>query len=134
MTGPDTGPAPAVTAPPGWLTSNAWAVIDVVAQGGRGEPVYGTQICQVTGLGQGTVHPILVHLIEAGWVQSWIDPAHQGDLPGQPRRPGGPPRRYYRLADAGRTATAELAPRPAPPAGVQNPPLFRGGMTKRAVT
>ena len=145
MTDPDTGTAPAVTPSPRWLTSKTWAVVTVMARAGEANPAYGGLICKVTGLGSGTVHPVLQHLIDAGWAESWMEPAHQRDVPGQPRRTGGPPRRYYRLTDAGRIAVDELAPRSAPPASEpgcgelnaarsQNLPLFRGGMTKRAVT
>lgn len=127
MTDP-TGPVPARMPPPRWLTSNAWAVIAVLDRAVEAEPAYGTQICRATGLGPGTVHPILQHLTAAGWAESWTKPAHQGDQP----RPGGPPRRYYRLTDTGRTAMDGLAPEPAPPGapggqpnvvGSQNPPV-----------
>ncbi|RSM56803.1 hypothetical protein DMB66_32810 [Actinoplanes sp. ATCC 53533] len=144
MTDPNTSPTPAVTPPPRWLTSHAWAVIAVLDRAVEQDPAYSNQICEATGLGQGTVHPILTHLVDAGWAESWTHPAHQDGLPGQPRRPGGPPRRYYRLTEAGRTAVDELAPQPAAPvgaagggrpgvAGPPDVPVFRGGMTKRVV-
>lgn len=144
MTDPGTGPTPAVTPPPRWLTYNTWAVIAVLNREVQEDPAYGAQICEATGLGPGTVHPILKHLTDAGWAESWTEPAHQRDLPAPSRRPGGPPRRYYRLTEAGRTAVGKLAPRPTAPTGGPgcgrpgladslDAPVFRGGMTKRAV-
>jgi DNA-binding PadR family transcriptional regulator len=55
-----------------------------------GTDLYGMQICAVTGLPSGTVHPILARFEALGWLDSsWeqVDPREQG----RPRR------RYYRL-------------------------------------
>jgi PadR family transcriptional regulator, regulatory protein PadR len=55
---------------------------------------YGLEICAVTGLPSGTIHPILARLENLGWVESdWekIDPKSEG----RPRR------RYYRISERG---------------------------------
>jgi len=57
------------------------------------EPVWGYRICELTGLGSGTVYPILDRLERAGWIS--------GDWEvGQPE--GRPRRRCYAVTGAGR--------------------------------
>lgn len=64
----------------------------------RGGDLYGRDLARrLTGLGllasEGSLYPLLTRLRESGWVQThWIE------------SPSGPPRRYYRLTDAGRDA------------------------------
>lgn len=64
---------------------------------------YGLELGATTGLGSGTIHPVLARLEGAGWVESeWeeIDPSSAG----RPRR------RFYRLTAAGvEQASAALA-------------------------
>ena len=57
-----------------------------------GQPLYGLEIVQATGLGNGTVYPILHRLEHYGRVQS---------APEDGAHPGRPPRRYYQLTPAG---------------------------------
>ncbi|MGW3400162.1 PadR family transcriptional regulator [Streptomyces zhihengii] len=56
------------------------------------QPLYGLEIAQATGLGTGTVYPILRRLEQHGRVHvtDETDP-----------HPSRPPRRYYQLAPAG---------------------------------
>lgn len=65
--------------------------------------MYGLELCAVSGLASGTVHPILARLEGVGWLRSRfedIDPHEQG----RPRR------RYYRLtSDGAEQARAALA-------------------------
>jgi DNA-binding PadR family transcriptional regulator len=73
-----------------------------------GEPPFGLRICDLTGLGSGTVYPILDRLERAGWVVGeW-----------EAQQPAGRPRRRsYRLSGAGQAgrerALARLAERRA---------------------
>ena len=56
----------------------------------------GAEISKATGVGAGTLYPMLVRLEEAGWLESeWenIDP----------REAGRPRRRFYRLTGLGQT-------------------------------
>lgn len=83
---------------------------------------YGLQICTVSGLPSGTIHPILARLEGIGWLESrWedSDPHHQG----RPRR------RYYRLTEDGaeraRIALAEARTQVAKVPGLQ--PRLVGG-------
>lgn len=70
-----------------------------------GDDAWGLRICQATGLGSGTVYPILERLEEAGWITSAWETAQPS---GRPRR------RFYQLTDTGRSAYAEaLATRAA---------------------
>src|SRR5690349_17354228 len=82
------------------------AVIGMIATAmAADDQVWGLRICQATGLGSGTVYPILERLEEAGWITSaWESPQPQG----RPRR------RFYQRTDAGRAAHADaLAARAA---------------------
>lgn len=73
-----------------------WCALAVM----RGGDVYGRDLARrLTGLGllasEGSLYPLLSRLRESGWVQThWVESA------------SGPPRRYYRLTDAGRDAVA----------------------------
>jgi DNA-binding PadR family transcriptional regulator len=71
-------------------------VLDALARGAG----YGFEIMQNTGLASGTVYPLLRRFEATGWVSSEWEDAEEGAAD---RRP---PRRYYRLTDAGE---AELA-------------------------
>jgi PadR family transcriptional regulator PadR len=60
----------------------------------RPDEAYGFEITRETGLSSGTIHPILARMADAGWVTSRredVNPANEGR----------PPRRYYRLTEAG---------------------------------
>lgn len=69
--------------------------------GGASEPMYGYQIAKVfERLGdsvlsgkQSALYPVLRNLDAAGLLESYVEPSVAG-----------PPRRYYRIADAGRHA------------------------------
>ncbi len=64
---------------------------------------YGFQIVDATGLGAGTVYPILRRLEEAGMVRSsWEAAARAVDRP---------PRRYYRIQGSGAVALREAQQR-----------------------
>lgn len=79
------------------LTMPTLAVLDRLA-GARGDdPVWGLRICEETGLGPGTVYPILERLQDAGWVTAtWEDPQPSG----RPRR------RFYEITSTGRLERA----------------------------
>jgi len=88
------------------VTMPTLAVVAVIAAAmATDDEVWGLRICQATGLGSGTVYPILERLEEAGWIASTWEGAQP---PGRPRR------RFYQLTDAGRIAYGEaLAARAA---------------------
>jgi DNA-binding PadR family transcriptional regulator len=76
------------------VTTTTLMVLDALTQGDD----YGFTIIQRTGLGSGTIYPILKRLEDAGWVTShWEIP-----------EPGGRPRRYYRIPAGAQTAVNEL--------------------------
>jgi len=69
------------------------------------EPMYGYQIAkrleQLEGVlagKQSALYPVLRGLEAAGWLQSYVEPSVSG-----------PPRRYYRINDAGRAVLATWA-------------------------
>lgn len=56
--------------------------------------VYGLEVIRVTGLGSGSVYPILARFEEAGWLASRLEVT-------SPANEGRPLRRYYRLTALG---------------------------------
>ena len=71
---------------------------------------YGFELCAITGLPSGTIHPILARLEGFGWLESdWEDI--------DPKQEGRPRRRHYQLSERGlvqargslATATASTA-------------------------
>ena len=73
------------------LTYPTTVVLHAVAAG----HVYGFDIIDVTGLGSGTVYPILRRLEDAGLLRARWEPVRVA------RDEGRPPRRYYQLTGAG---------------------------------
>ncbi|GAA3910387.1 PadR family transcriptional regulator [Microbacterium invictum] len=73
-----------------------WCALAVI----QGGDIYGRDLARrLTSLGllasEGSLYPLLSRLRESGWVQThWAESA------------SGPPRRYYRLTEAGRDAVA----------------------------
>lgn len=61
---------------------------------------YGRPICQRTGLGSGTVYPILARLEKDGLITSRLEKIDTS-------KAGRPARRYYRLTSAGHTAAVD---------------------------
>jgi Predicted transcriptional regulators len=87
------------------LTKPTQAVVNVLMQSTREDPVWGLRICEFADLGPGTVYPILDRLAELGWIESWWEAEQPA---GRPRR------RYYQLTGAGRLEyAAALAARNA---------------------
>lgn len=80
------------------LTRTTLDVLGVLLTSSKDDPAWGLKICEETGLGSGTVYPILDRLTENGWIT-----AKQETDP----HPGRPARRYYELTDAGRTSARE---------------------------
>ncbi|WP_424533599.1 PadR family transcriptional regulator [Sphaerisporangium viridialbum] len=91
--------------PPIRLTSTTRDVLSVLQAAAREDAAtYGLEICKATGLGSGTVYPILTRLERIGWVRAyWQD----DDADSR-----GPRRRLYELTGEGRSQAA-LAERPS---------------------
>jgi PadR family transcriptional regulator, regulatory protein PadR len=80
------------------LTSATLAVLDALFTGTEaGDPVWGFKICEQTGLGPGTVYPILDRLESGSWISGAWETGQPAD---RPRR------RLYEMTSTGR---AELA-------------------------
>ncbi|MBO3753068.1 PadR family transcriptional regulator [Streptosporangiaceae bacterium NEAU-GS5] len=73
------------------LTRTVRDVLDVFLAHPESE-TYGLLVCQTTGLGPGTVYPILSRLVRVGWLQTSWEKEHVGQ---------GPKRRLYRLTSKG---------------------------------
>jgi DNA-binding PadR family transcriptional regulator len=63
---------------------------------------YGLQVIRSSGLGAGTVYPILQRLRAAGWVSARWEPEHRAQDEGRPAR------RYYELSAQGRARAAHV--------------------------
>ena len=60
---------------------------------------WGYSLWKQSGVRSGVMYPILLRMLDAGWLSSgWED-----------RPVGRPPRRYYEITNAGKIALAELA-------------------------
>lgn len=84
--------------------------------------MYGLEICEVSGLASGTIHPILARLEGLGWAESrWEDL--------KPEDEGRPRRRYYRLTqDGAERARIALAEATTSTAGIALRPRTAGGI------
>src|SRR6266480_2073047 len=87
------------------LTTATLAVLNVITAGSAAEePVWGFRICEVAGLGPGTVYPILDRLEQANWVSAYWEANRPAD---RPRR------RFYEMTAVGRIELAvAIAARP----------------------
>ncbi|MEU6671649.1 PadR family transcriptional regulator [Streptomyces sp. NPDC046727] len=77
------------------LTTPTLGVIGVLLSSTADDPAWGLKICEETGLGSGTVYPILERLVAAGWVTRYEE---TGEHPGRPKR------YYYELTAVGEQA------------------------------
>jgi DNA-binding PadR family transcriptional regulator len=74
-----------------------------------GEPCYGLQLMDRTGLRSGTIYPALHRLEAEGWLRSWSEPVDSSEV-------GRPARRLYALTPTGLAAAQQaLAPFRAAP-------------------
>ena len=87
------------------LTTATLAVLNVIMAGSAvEEPVWGFKICDLAGLGPGTVYPILDRLEQAKWISGCWEAPQPADRP---------KRRFYEMTAAGRLELAEaIAARP----------------------
>src|SRR2546426_12828770 len=85
----------------GFLTYSSAVILRAVANG----YLYGFDIIDITGVPGGTVYPALRRLEEAGYLAS------QWEKPSIARAAPRPPRKYYELTRAGRTALDDAVKR-----------------------
>ncbi len=86
------------------LNGGTTALVLLALLARRGESLYGYEIAKQLAAGdpdlalgkQGALYPVLRALAEEGLLESWVEPSVAG-----------PPRRYYRITQDGRTALAE---------------------------
>ena len=77
--------------------------------------VFGLEIVRTSGLGAGTIYPILQRLQAAGWVTARWEPAEHAHAEGRP------PRRYYQLTRLGQARAVNISGSSTP----QRPTLAR---------
>jgi PadR family transcriptional regulator PadR len=79
------------------MTTPVRMVLDALAHAGPDEDMWGYKLCEVTGLGSGTIYPILERLEGGKYVRARME---------TPRPADRPPRRFYELTGAGRELAA----------------------------
>jgi PadR family transcriptional regulator, regulatory protein PadR len=86
------------------MTLQVRLVLDALAHAGQDEPMWGYRLCELTGLGSGTIYPIMERLETGKYVSAHVE---------KPRPADRPPRRFYELTGAGRelAASAQAAKR-----------------------
>ena len=72
-------------------------VLDALAHAGADDPLWGYKLTELTGLGSGTIYPIMERLESAGHVTARAE---------APRPANRPPRRFYELTGTGRELAA----------------------------
>jgi PadR family transcriptional regulator len=79
------------------MTTPVRLVLDALAHAGPDEPMWGYKLTEQTGLGSGTIYPILERLESGKYVSARVE---------TPRPADRPPRRLYELTGAGRELAA----------------------------
>jgi DNA-binding PadR family transcriptional regulator len=79
------------------MTTPVRLVLDALAHAGPDDPLWGYKLCEQTGLGSGTVYPIMERLESGGYVSARVE---------TPRPADRPPRRFYELTGTGRELAA----------------------------
>lgn len=92
------------------MTTPVRMILDALAHAGPDDPLWGYKLSELTGLGSGTIYPIMERLEKGGYVSATVE---------TPRPADRPPRRFYELTGTGRelvaTVRTALSPRPWPP-------------------
>src|SRR5260370_41376398 len=99
------------------LTTPVRIVLDALAHADPDSPLWGYKLTELTGLGSGTIYPIMERLEAGNYVVAWLE---------TPKPANRPPRRVYHLNNTGRGLSATAAagvggpghwPAPPPPGG-----------------
>jgi PadR family transcriptional regulator, regulatory protein PadR len=80
------------TSPRVRLTTTTVRVLDMLMSADPDEPPWGYRICEETGLGSGTVYPILERLEKAEWIAGRWETSQPEDRPS---------RRFYTITERG---------------------------------
>jgi PadR family transcriptional regulator, regulatory protein PadR len=82
------------------LTTPVRMVLDALAHAGPDDPLWGYKLTELTGLGSGTIYPIMERLESSGYVTARVE---------TPRPADRPRRRFYELTGTGRQLAASAA-------------------------
>lgn len=80
------------------MTTPVRMVLNALAHSDSDAPLWGYKLTELTGLGSGTIYPIMERLERAGYVSATVE---------TPRPADRPPRRFYELTGAGRQLAAD---------------------------
>jgi PadR family transcriptional regulator PadR len=98
------------------MTTPVRMVLDALANADSDAPLWGYRLTELTGLGSGTIYPILERLVAGKYVSAqWETPRPQDR----------PPRRFYELTGTGRELAS--SPRAARTRLMQWTPRAAGG-------
>lgn len=79
------------------MTTPVRLVLDALAHADPDDPLWGYKLSELTGLGSGTIYPIMERLESGGYVTARVE---------TPRPADRPPRRFYELTGTGRELAA----------------------------
>jgi len=80
------------------MTTPIRLVLDALAHAGPDDPLWGYKLTELTGLGSGTIYPIMERLESGEFVTARVE---------TPRPADRPPRRFYELTGTGRELAAD---------------------------
>jgi len=80
------------------MTTPVRLVLDALAHTKADDPLWGYKLCELTGLGSGTIYPIMERLETGKYVEARME---------TPRPANRPPRRFYELTNTGRELAAQ---------------------------
>lgn len=87
------------------MTTPVRMVLDALAHADPDSPLWGYKLTELTGLGSGTVYPIMERLESGGYVSAMVETPRPADRPA---------RRFYKLTGTGSVLAADAAARRAP--------------------
>ena len=91
------------------MTTPVRLVLDALAHADPDAPLWGYKLTELTGLGSGTIYPIMERLEAGKYVTGRVETPRPGDRP---------PRRFYELTGTGRQLVA--IPQASPIARLRN--------------
>ena len=94
------------------MTTPVRLVLDALAHAKPDDPLWGYKLTELTGLGSGTIYPIMERLEAAKYVSARVE---------TPRPADRPPRRFYELTGAGLELAANARRGRTRPAAVWSP-------------
>ena len=91
-----------MTTRPPRVTMAVLDILDALSNAPADDPPWGLRLCEMTGLGSGTVYPALERMAAAGWVTDRLE---------EPQPTDRPRRRYFTITDEGQAVRKQAVAR-----------------------